>query len=312
VYCGGELISPFDNEAIRAVYVDSDGGSGYQGVPSDIAHGWLDLEKPFKAWFGVGAHPILFDYPREVEIALSSLDHLCVRGTVSKIVLEGGLACNNGGIRVMPDLGWVFPPYIEEYLPHASGLVNELGGQRYAAFEAIDDKDIGTDTEEIADCLVSFQESMGVKVVLVPIIQTKRQWFEQATLRKIRDAAEGKLTLLPAGESILETGAVLRNAWFFVGSSMHGAVTVLAYGKPAANIRGTVNTKLQDLHSSRFRSACFANGWDVLPGLLERLNNEAGNDTDRRHNLMYADYMRYRVSREIDGLCARIRSHCGC
>ena len=130
-----------------------------------------------------------------------------------------------------------------------------------------------------------------------------------AALKKIQQAADGELALLSEDRNILETGAVLKNAKFFVGSSMHGAITLLAYGKPAFNIRGAINTKLQDLHAQRYRSACFAGDWSVLPGVLERLNNESDNITDRKYNLMYAEYMRYRLDREIDSLVSKILSH---
>ena len=302
---GGELISPYDDESFLATYADC----GYQGVPSDIAHGWLDLEKPFKAWFSVGAHPVLYDYPSHVDIALSSLDYLCVRGTISKKVLERYLHINDGSIKVIPDLGWLFSRYIDEYVSTANIISDEARGQEYIAFEAIDDLDIDANAAMIAETLVSFQESTGVKAVLTPIIITKNQWSEMAALEKIYNASEGLLTLLPQSSNVLDAGAALRNAKFFVGSSLHGAVTLLSYGKPAVNIRSGINTKLQDLHAARFRSTCFANGWDVLPGVLERLNNEADNEIDRKYALMYAEYMRYRLDREIDNLAASIKRH---
>lgn len=305
VYGGGELISPFDDETIRAIY-----GEDYCGTPSNIAYEWLDLEKVLKVWFGVGAHPVLFDYPEHVDTALENLDYLCVRGTISKKVLEKGYADNNGSIRVIPDLGWLFPRYIDEYdvpvgLPERQ--VEEK--QPYMVFEAVDDLDIEKHIISIAEQLVLFQKTSGVKVLLLPIIQTKGQWFERKVLEKIYTAAAGELTLLPDGLSILQIGTILKNARFFVGSSLHGAVTMLSYGKPAVNIRSSIHTKLQDVHAARYRATCFANGWDVLPGVLERLNRESQNDTDRKYALMYAEYMRYRLGREFDNLAAVIRQH---
>ncbi len=306
ILAGGELISPYDNETISKIY-----GKEYCGIPSDIAHGWLDLESPFKAWFSVGAHPVLFDYLNEVEQALSKLDYLSVRGTISKKVLERGFIINNGDIRVMPDLGWIFPHYIDTY---DSSDVWQLCGleksQPYIAFQAIEDLEIDSYVSEIAHALVSFQKNNDIKVVLVPIMHTKKQWFESSALKKISDASGGVLSFLPEAHNILETGTILKYAKFFLGCSLHGAITSLAYGKPAFNIRGAINTKLQDLHAARFRSTCFCNTWEVLPGVLERLTHEAENEIDRKYALMYAEYMRYRVEREFDNLAVRIKQQC--
>ncbi len=311
VYCGGELVSPYDNDMLRETYRDSFGLCDYTGVPSDIAHGWLDMKEPFKAWFSIGAHPVLFDYPNEVEAALENLDYLSVRGTISKKVLEKGFALHNNNIRVMPDLGWLFPRYIDtERMIDIPSICGVREGGAYVCFEAVDDCDINTYIPEIASSLKEFQAKTGVKVLLFPIIQSKKEeWSEGMILRKIYDAAGGALTLIPEGLNILETGAVLKHAKFFLGSSLHGAVTALAYGNPAVNIRGSMHTKLQDVHAARCRSACFATGWDVVSGVLFRLNNEAENKDDHKYAVMYAEYMRYRLDKEFDGLAARIQQY---
>lgn len=298
---GGELISPYDDEVFRQTY-----GPSYKGRPSDIAYDWLNISSAFKVWFSVGAHPVLFDYPEMVDCALRELDYLCVRGNISKKVLERGFANNNGDIRVMPDLGWLFPMYIDEENNCVPDFDNE---QKYCVFQAIQDLDIENNIEYISETLLNFQNKRNVKVVLLPIMQTNKQWGERDVLEKIWLASQKKLELVPCGHNVMQTGSILRNAKFFVGSSLHGAITLLAYGKPVVNIRSSINTKLQDLHASRFRSTCFANSWDVLPGVMERLCNEAENATDSKYAVMYAEYMRYRLSREFDALVCRIKEH---
>lgn len=307
ILAGGELISPFDNDAFCETY-----GNGYHGIPSDIAYGWLDLEKPFKAWFSVGAHPVLFDYPEEVDRALLKLNYLSVRGTISKKVLERGFIINNDVIRVMPDLGWLFPKYIDAYNSREEclsvcGLEEK---QPYIAFQAIEDLEIDCHAFKIAQALISFQNTTGIRVILLPVMHTKNQWFENGALKKIYNAACGTLSLASENFNVLETGTVLKNAKFFLGCSLHGAITLLAYGKPAVSVRNPINTKLQDLHAARCRSACFANSWDIFPSVLERLNHEAENETDAKYALMYAQYMRYRIEREFDNLATQIKRHC--
>lgn len=303
---GGELISPYDDEPFCKTY-----GDLYKGKPSDIAHGWLDLPHVFKAWFAIGAHPVLFDYSKQVEIALENLDYLSVRGTISKKVLERSFAIHNSNIRVVPDLGWIFPNYIDVYSKNMElNLFEQGSNQKYCVVQAIRDLDIEEDTERIAQVLVEFSQRKGMTVVLLPIMQTTKQWMEKEVLLKIYDAAQkyGKgVELLPFGLNLMQIGLILKNTQFFVGSSLHGAVTALAYGKPAVNIRSEINTKLQDIHAGRFRATCFANGWDVLAGVLERLSNEAENEIDHKYAVMYSEYMRYRLEKEFDGLASKIK-----
>lgn len=302
---GGELISPYDNEAFKQTY-----GYSYNGTPSDIAFGWLDIKKAIKVWFDVGIHPVLLEYPDNIIRALNSLDYLSVRGTISKKVLERDFRKNYSNIRVMPDLGWMFPSYIDRYSD--LGLIDncdknlDFFSKEYCVFQAIHDINIETNIQYIANVLVDFQQQTGVQVILLPIMQTVKQWGEYEIMEGIYNASCQKLLLIPYGLNIMQTGLILKNAKFFVGSSLHGAITSLAYGKPTVSIRDESNTKMQDLHASRFRSACFANSWEVLPGVLKRLNHEADNTEDGKYAMMYSEYMQYRIGKEFDGLVSRL------
>ena len=204
---------------------------------------------------------------------------------------------------MIPDLGWLFPEYIDK---GDGSSFTEKREQEYCVFQAIQDIDIENNIDFISKTLLDFQKKRKVKVLLLPIMQTNKQWGERDVLKKIWLASQKKLELVPCGLDVIQTGTIISGAKFFVGSSLHGAVTALAYGKPAVNIRSSINTKLQDLHAARFRSTCFANTWDVLPGVLDCLCNEAENATDSKYAAMYAEYMQYRLGREFDGLASRI------
>ena len=294
---GGELISPYDDMAFCETY-----GPTYRGCPSDIAYNWLDIPNAYKVWFSVGAHPVLYDYPELVKHALSKLDYLSVRGNISKKVLEKRFVNNNEDIRVIPDLGWLFPEYIDS----GEGRKTE---QEYCVFQAIHDIDIEKNIKFISDTLLCFQKERNIKVLLLPIMQTNKQWGEREVLEKIWLASQKELELVPFGLNIMQIGKILSGTKFFVGASLHGAITSLAYGKPAVNIRNSINTKLQDLHASRFRSTCFVNSWEMLPGVLDSLCEEAENTIDSKYGIMYAEYMQYRLAREFDDLAFRIKEH---
>lgn len=112
---------------------------------------------------------------------------------------------------------------------------------------------------------------------------------------------------MPDGLDIFEIGVLLGNAKFYVGGSMHGVVTSLACGHPAGNVVTWTATKLQDLHGARMQADCFINHWGKLPELLYRLNREAEEEACCQHNELYAEYMRDRLSRELDELCNQIK-----
>lgn len=300
IYAGGEMVFPYDNDAFRKLY-----GEQYKGTPSDIAFDWLNINGAFKAWFGVGIHPVAYEYPNELDRAKKELDYLSVRGVISKKVLDGHLAVNNPYIRISPDLGWLFPKYIDKHIQDNRSKTINLDC-KYMVFQASEGLDIYNQIDFIANALNEFQSKSGIKVVLLPIMKTKGIWNEAEVMRAIYDASHEELLLLSNELDILQVGEVIKKSMFFVGSSLHGAITALAYGKPAVNIREGINTKIQDLHGMRDRATCFANSWSCLPGVLERIVNEANNKDDSKYAHYYAEYMSYRLGKEFDNLVGSI------
>lgn len=88
-----------------------------------------------------------------------------------------------------------------------------------------------------AKALSEFQSETNVKVMLLPIIHTKSKralstWNDYYPLSKIQEYAGGAFLLMPDQLSIANVGFLLKNAKFYLGSSMHGAVTCLSYWNP--------------------------------------------------------------------------------
>lgn len=159
--------------------------------------------------------------------------------------------------------------------------------------------------------MARFQEETGVRVVLLPIVQTKStqtlsSWNDYYPLSRLQECAEGEFLLMPDQLDIFDLGRLLKHAKFYLGGSMHGAVTCLAYGKPAGNVLTWTAPKLQDVHGMRMRADCFITHWGRLPKLLYALNAEAEDEKAARYAVQYADYMRYRLSVEIDLLCRQL------
>lgn len=308
ILAGGDTIQRLDQEEFGPIYAKLS-SNVFSGRPSDIVFSWLELQKPFKAWFAVGAHPNILNYRTDVEEAFAKLDYLAVRGIIAKKILENNLICNNEKILIVPDLGWLFPEYINATKLKPKAILRKHGGPKipsrpYAVFETYQEKDVPV--ERIAQTLIDFQEKSGVRILLVPFI---RPWSDFKMLSQIYEASDGMLSLVPNTLSFLETGSVLKGSEFYIGASMHGAVTCLAYGKPAGNILRWTAPKLQDLHGMRSRTDCFANEWEQLGPMLDMLNQEK--KSGKAERAAYSSYMRSRLCREIDGLAKRILEYTG-
>jgi polysaccharide pyruvyl transferase WcaK-like protein len=158
--------------------------------------------------------------------------------------------------------------------------------------------------KQIAADLIDFQIDSGLQVLLTPVNNESHPWSDYRIMSKLHEASMGELTLLSNSLNFLEVATVLKGSRFFIGGSMHGAVTCLAYGKPAANILRWTAPKLQDLHGMRNRQDCFSNDWRTLKQLLKKLNSEAENGFGERN--LYSRYMRSRLMQEINGLCMEI------
>lgn len=302
ILAGGDTVQRLDEESWNDVYPST----FHNRKPSDMIFEWLNLEKPYKAYFSVGVHPQMKACRQDVLNMLQQLDYLAVRGELAKKILEDDLVLNWNNIRIVPDLGWMFQQYIDE-LEKANPYSYHTPASSYMVFEIFYEFDDEV-LQFASKVLQEFQNETGIQVVLLPIVHTKSRkelstWNDYYPLSKIQEYADGSLTLMPDRLSIAEVGVLLKYAKFYLGGSMHGAVTSLSYGNPAANILTWTAPKLQDLHGTRMRTDCFINHWGKLPELLRKLNLEAEDETSKKYAVMYADYMRYRLSEELDWLC---------
>ncbi len=304
ILAGGDTVQRLDEENWKDIYPSDIG----KKRPSDIIFDWLDLDKPYKAYFSVGVHPQMQEYRQDVLSAISRLDYLAVRGVLSKKILEGAIISNNNKIRIVPDLGWLFNRYIDVLEKETEGFC--VPSKPYMVFEIFYEFD-----EEVlrfaARTLQQFQSETGVEVMLLPIVHTKSRkqlstWNDYYPLSRIAEYTDNALTLMPDQLSAAEVGILLKNAKFYLGSSMHGALTCLSYGKPAGNILTWTAPKLQELHGARTRADCFINHWGRLPEFLRKLDKEAEEKNEKKYSIMYADYMWYRLSTELDELCRQI------
>ena len=154
------------------------------------------------------------------------------------------------------------------------------------------------------DMLVDFAQKRGLKLVVLNVISSYKQ-LNIDIEQKYRANAN---VLFLSNLSLEETGSLLVGARFFIGSSLHCAITTLAACKPAAVIHQTQLTKLQDLFGHMMRTDLLSNDWDALPNMLNKLY---GFDRNSQRVLKkYVSFMQQRFDAAMDDLVKRMLYKC--
>lgn len=300
VLAGGEVVHFFDDRTWRPLYAKLNARVESER-PSDVVWDWVDCAAPFKAWISVGVRPFEDQLDQQkLERALEHLDLVSVRGVLSKKILEAGTWNSyDRRITLSPDLGWVFPRFLESVGESGVHHARLTGGvQQYVLYQ------VNTITEQeaiiISDQLRQFQNEQGVKVFLLPVIHP---WEDVKYLRMIASHSNGELEVLPDRLGILEMADLMVHAKLVLCSSLHTAITALAAGVPAGVINKWQGTKLQDLFGHQFRTEFLVNEHDRTLASLSLLWQEAADTSALK---AYAKFMELAVDKTFDTLVRNI------
>ena len=300
---GGEVIHKYDKEIWQDMY------HGAVKHPSNVIFDWLKYPVKFKAWFSVGALDLPMPQEEITDEELMNLDYVGVRGVLSKKILERKIMClHSKKIEIVPDIGWIFPRYFTNY----RRVLRKISKQR--DFRISPNKYVGFNINwtsipeekiiKTMDMLVDFAQKRGLKLVVLNVISSYKQ-LNIDIEQKYRANAN---VLFLSNLSLEETGSLLVGARFFIGSSLHCAITTLAACKPAAVIHQTQLTKLQDLFGHMMRTDLLSNDWDALPNMLNKLY---GFDRNSQRVLKkYVSFMQQRFDAAMDDLVKRMLYKC--
>lgn len=296
----GETIHDLDEAVWNAIYEKLSHGE-YKGTPSNIVFDWADEKMPFKAWFAVGVLPVQQRCWSKIINCLHKLDYISVRGILSKKMIENAHMANNPNLDIVPDIGWLFPTYIDtsEKVYNSIREKYDLKNAFIEPYVVVQMHDSSlAPTQKVAQMLDIHYKKTGIPIYLLPIIAP---WNDYETMMSIHELAGEGVTILPNNLSIMEIGAILCGCSYFCGSSMHGAITVMAVGKPASNIHTWYATKLQDLHGMMYTPKHFINNWECFGDTLMNLHNNK--ELLERQCLAYGDYARLILEQKIDEFC---------
>lgn len=307
IVVGGETIHDMDNEVWNPVY-RSLGKENTNKTPSDIIFAWRNEKIPFKAWFSVGVPPLKDStWPKMIDV-LNQFDYISVRGVLSKKIVENDYIANNPNINITPDLGWLFPKYIKNDLETKKRICKRYNLQKfykepYIVVQFHDSTNPNID--EISRSLSKFKKDTGINIILLPFI---KPWDDYKAMEPISIICGDDVILLPPDISFLDIGTILVNAKFFVGSSLHGAVTLLAQGKPAGIVHTWPGTKYQDMLGMQFRNKYFTNDWLNFEKMLYDLLAES----KKKHDDLeyYSRFMEIKLCDSFDELCDKIKEKC--
>ncbi|UJP08916.1 polysaccharide pyruvyl transferase family protein [Microbacterium sp. KUDC0406] len=290
ILAGGEVVHFFDRRSWQPIY-ERLGVEVPSGRASDVVWDWSDLPARTKAWLSVGVRPFEDQTdPARVAATLDRLDFVSVRGILSRKILEGGEYVEmDDRIRVSPDLGWLFPRLLND----------EAAPEQEAPYAVFQFHNITVEEgARIAEMLRTFRRMTGLNVILLPVIHL---WNDRASMQPIVDAAAGEITMPAEKLEPLEITRIVAGATIVMSSSLHVAITALAYGIPAAIFNKWPGTKFQDLLGLQMRTEMFARSVDAIPSVLNRLMVERDDPSALR---AYRDFMVATLDRTFDELAA--------
>ena len=209
----------------------------------------------------------------------------------------------------MPDIGWIFPRFVPDYIDILTDLSRKLNidieENNYIIFNtnfsAINKRDIDKTKKILSD----FSSKTNLKILVLPVISTYKDSVFLATF-----CDSNASILMPENLTLREKAALLCGAKFYIGSSLHSAITTMAMSKPAVLIHDVELTKFQDLYSHSMLIEYLAQDWDNLEssiGICQSFFDETNLAKGKQKSLKnYVSFMQSTFDYKMDVLCEKI------
>ena len=286
---GGEVVHLFDERTWNPIY-EKQKKYIISKYASDTVWDWVSCNSSFKAWLSVGVRPFGDKWDKEkINTAVESLNYISCRGILSKKILEGtNFDFFNKKILITPDLGWIFPKYLDSLNLRGKYYHNYIPKKtKYLLFQVhnIDEQE----AEIIAQDLLKVKQNYGYEIIMMPVIHL---WKDEIYLEQINQFANNQFILLPNDLSVLKMLDIIVNASLIVTSSLHVAITALADGIPASVFNKWQGSKLQDLYGLQFRTDFLVSDVNEFSEIFEKLELERQNS---KSLTLYAKFMREKL-----------------
>ena len=297
IVVGGEVIHKYDEIVWHQMYKNIDSSVVSNNV-SDTFFEWLDYPA-FKAWFSVGV--LYFNDEHKINLNnLIKLDYIGVRGILSKKNLETDILTSDNKIYMVPDIGWIFNRYFSDYKKYLQILEHNLNlsllDKKYVIFNINHTSIQKHEVEKVRNSLNNFAINNDCKILLLPTIKSYKDTDD------LMNFITSNIYLLPDYLSLKEMGSLLMGAWFYIGSSLHAAITTMSNYKNAAIIHNVQLTKIQDLFAHSMRVKFFDDNWLHIETMLEKLKEQPLLSLKK-----YVDFMSTNIDEKLDELCNKLK-----
>jgi len=294
VLAGGEVIHLFDERTWIPIY-EKQNKKILSTNASDIVWGWSDLNIPFKAWLSVGVRPFGDKWDEEkIKTTINNLDYISCRGILSKKILEeSNFELFNPKINLTPDLGWIFPNYIDNLGLRGKLYCNYIKeNTNYLLFQVhnITEKE----GKDISEKLLRIKKEYGFEILLMPVIHL---WEDEKYLNQINHFSNDEFLVLPNNLTVIEMLDIILNSKMTITSSLHVAITALADGIPASVFNKWQGSKFQDLYGLQFRTNALFSDISQFDAVFSLLNFESENSNSL---IQYSKYMKSKLADVFD------------
>jgi hypothetical protein len=303
VLAGGEVVHLFDERTWNPIY-EKQNKKVLSAKPSDIVWEWSEFNIAFKAWFSIGVRPFGDKWDSEkISKTIKNLDYISTRGILSKKILEeSNFEKFNSKINITPDLGWIFPDYID-FLDLRGKLYTKYinKSSNYLLFQVHNVTEL--EAKSISKKLSKIKLEHKLEVVLMPVIHL---WKDEIYLQQINYFANEDFLVLPNNLSIIEMLDIIVNSKMVITSSLHVAITALADGIPASVFNKWQGSKLQDLFGLQFRTNALFSDISEFEQIIELLNDEVKRPNSIK---LYSRYMKSKLSDVFDDFSNDLLKH---
>lgn len=225
--------------------------------PTDLVFRWTDASASFKAWLSVGVPEPSEMARKDISRSLAQLDFVAARGSSSFLRLKSCQAPEH--LKVLPDLGWLFPRLIKDFR-----AIQRLPDGPYLVIQALNFPNI----RDIAASIQRAAKRHALRVVLLPLT---RCWQDVQPLAEICDASDNEFILVDDSIEDVEKLTILGGASCYVGQSMHGLIGTLSQGRMGGICFPEKNDKFQELLRDANLLPLRVPTWEGVEALIESL-----------------------------------------
>ncbi len=290
LFAGGEVVH-CEDEMLLQIY--SRFGFISLKKPTDVVFRLSEIGKFYSAWIGLGVPGEADDVQARIKNVAPKLNHMSFRGYLSAQIVRR--TCPELVVNEIPDLGWLIKTLDKQ--EHAG-----FSGQPYIVAQGLEHH--CNHIDDVVNALHRISCESGFPIKLMSITDC---WNDGEFILKLNHAASGRFDLVWPSPNYLTRRQIIEHSIGFVGSSLHGAITAMSSGLPAAIIyRPNGDQKFRETLIPLGLGGSFAPTWLEAPSAFRSARkNQALISTIGNLNRSY-------LGTYFDFLCREIRRQVAC